>query len=493
VDRDTPVLEESSDNPMDEIVREREGVPFFSQAASFEALWPELRRELDELMDRGKFSHGPKVAELEAALAAWTGARHVIGVNSGTDALVLLMRAAGLAPGDEVIVPAYSFGATATSVVLAGGRPVFADIDPVSYGIDPASAEAAVTGRTRMLMPVHLFCQLADMRGVREVAGRHGLTVVEDSAEAFGMRWGGVHAGLLGAGGVLSFFPTKTLGALGDAGAVLTDDDTIAETVAALRHHGRPGRTLDRFPAINTASGMTGVNSKMDDIQAAVLLAKLRRAAQDIACRAELAAAYTERLAGLPGLRRLPTLVERATPTEAVHYVYLIEVAGGRDRRDALVRHLAARGVQTETYYPVPLHLQPCFASLGHRPGDFPHAEAASEGALALPLYPDLTLRQVEMVCEAVAAFLTAGRGGRGGRGGPASGVRGPGGAPASGPVDGVRGTGGAPGDGDAPSVGGAPGVGGPPGVSRVPGPGTAAPAARTALLGGAPIDGRTS
>jgi hypothetical protein len=238
---------------------------------------------------------------------------------------------------------------------------------------------------------------------------------------------------------------------------------------------------------------MTGVNSKMDDIQAAVLLAKLRRAAQDIACRAELAAAYTERLAGLPGLRRLPTLVERATPTEAVHYVYLIEVAGGRDRRDALVRHLAARGVQTETYYPVPLHLQPCFASLGHRPGDFPHAEAASEGALALPLYPDLTLRQVEMVCEAVAAFLTAGRGGRGGRGGPASGVRGPGGAPASGPVDGVRGTGGAPGDGDAPSVGGAPGVGGPPGVSRVPGPGTAAPAARTALLGGAPIDGRTS
>jgi hypothetical protein len=241
---------------------------------------------------------------------------------------------------------------------------------------------------------------------------------------------------------------------------------------------------------------MTGVNSKMDDIQAAVLLAKLRRAARDIARRAELAAAYTERLSGLPGLRRLPTLVDRAVPTESVHYVYLIEVAGGRDRRDALVRHLAARGVQTETYYPVPLHLQPCFASLGHRPGDFPHAEAASEGALALPLYPDLTLRQVEVVCEAVAAFLTAGRQGAGA--GPASGVRGPGGvrssggvrspggAPASGPAGGVRGTGGVPGDS------GAPGVGGPPGAPRVPGPGTAAPA-RTALLGGAPIDGRTS
>src|SRR5262249_18893466 len=171
------------------------------------------------VMDRGKYSHGRKVAEFEAALAEWTGARYVVGVNSGTDALVLLLRSAGLRPGEEVIVPAFSFIATASSVVLARGRPVFADIDPLTYAIDPASLDQAVTPHTRMIMPVHLFCQMADMCGVLEVAARRGLTVVEDSAEALGMRWDGVHAGLLGAGGVLSFFPTKTLGAIGDAGA----------------------------------------------------------------------------------------------------------------------------------------------------------------------------------------------------------------------------------------------------------------------------------
>lgn len=378
-------------------------IPFFSQAATFEELWPLVSQHVGEVIGRGKYSHGHKVAELERAIAGYTGAEYVVGVNSGTDALVLLLRACGLQRGDEVVVPAFSFIASASSVVLAGGRPVFADIDPRSYALTPESAAGVLTPRCRFVLPAHLFCQLADLGGLLEVAARHELTLVEDSAEAIGMRWDGVHAGLLGAGGVLSFFPAKTLGAIGDAGAVLTNDTRIAETVAALRHHGRFGRTLDNFPGISHPTELSGTNSKMDDLQAAVLLAKLTRLETDIARRAQLAAAYTERLRGVPGIVRLPAPVQRAARTTSVYYVYLIEV----QRRDELVDHLARNGVQTETYYPTPLHLQPCFADLGYTRGDFPCAEAVCERACAMPLYPDLTVDDVERVCELVRRFYT--------------------------------------------------------------------------------------
>jgi dTDP-4-amino-4,6-dideoxygalactose transaminase len=371
-------------------------VPFFTQSDTFSRLWPITRRHIVEVVGNGKYSHGRKVAELERALADYTGARHVVGVGSGTDALVLLLRACGLRPGDEVVVPAFSFIATASSVVLAGGRPVFADVEPDGYGLSAASVAAVAGPRTRFVMPVHLFHHTADLTALR----RLGLTVVEDSAEAIGMRHGGTHAGLLGAGGVLSFFPTKTLGAIGDAGAVLTDDPGIAETVGALRHHGRFGHTVDNFPAINTTTGAVGQNSKMDDLQAAVLLAKLGRLETDVRRRAELAARYTERLTGVPGVRKLPT----ARPgVRGVFYVYVVEV----DRRDELAAHLATRGIGTEVYYPTPLHLQPCFADLGHAPGDFPHAEAACRYALALPLYPDLPFTAVDRVCAEITDFLT--------------------------------------------------------------------------------------
>ncbi|MGH3245870.1 MAG: DegT/DnrJ/EryC1/StrS family aminotransferase [Trebonia sp.] len=387
--------------------RDSRQIPFFTQAASFEASWPKILRHLNEVADDGKYSHGRKVAELESALARWTGARHVIGVNSGTDALVLLLRACGLRAGDEVIVPAFSFIASASAVALAGGRPVFADIDPVSYGIDPAAAASAVTARSAMIMPVHLFCQLADVRGVLDVAARHGLTVVEDSAEAIGLRWDGVHAGLLGSGGVLSFFPTKTLGAIGDAGAVITDSADIAATVSALRHHGRSGPTLGDFTTISNPTVFSGINSKMDDIQAAVLLAKLDRLDADIKRRSEIADYYTARLDGIGGIVRTPAIAARSAPVNSVWYVYLIEA----DRRDRLAEYLAARGIGTETYYPQPLHLQPCFAHLGYRRGDFPVAEAACERALALPLYPDLALRDAAAVCDEIARFYSGGRG----------------------------------------------------------------------------------
>ncbi|MFW6640946.1 DegT/DnrJ/EryC1/StrS family aminotransferase [Nocardiopsis algeriensis] len=381
--------------------RTRSPLPFFDQSKTFRELWPDIRENCLRVMDRGKFSHGSMVAEFERELARWTGAGHVVGVNSGTDALVLLLRAAGLRPGDEVVVPAYSFIATAGAVVLAGGVPVFADIEEQGYGIDPASVDAAVTPRTRMVMPVHLFDRLADMDGVHEVARRRGLTVLEDSAEAIGMRLRGVHAGLLGTGGVLSFFPAKTLGAIGDAGALLTDDDAVAETARALRHHGRSGQTLDDFPGIANPTVLPGCNSKMDDIQAAVLLAKLSRLEDAIARRAQLSARYDSRLRDLPGVRAVPSGAPVHPGGNRVVYVHLVEV----EERDALVAHLAGAGIGTEVYYPLPLHLQPCFAHLGYARGAFPRAERACEAAVALPLHPDLTDAQVDRVCDEIEDF----------------------------------------------------------------------------------------
>ncbi|MET8685376.1 DegT/DnrJ/EryC1/StrS family aminotransferase [Streptomyces sp. NPDC004732] len=378
-------------------------VPFFTQADTFNDCWPDINRHLNEMFDRGKYSHGQQVAALEKALAEYTGARHVVAVNSGTDALVLLLRACGVVPGDEVVVPAFSFAATATSVALARATPVFADIDPESYSLDPRSVEAVITPRTKAIMPVHLFWQLADMGALGALAERHGVQVVEDSAEAIGMRRDGVHAGLLGDAGVLSFFPTKTLGALGDAGAVLTDDPDIAERVAILRHHGRMGRTVDHIAGISNLSGASGTNSKMDDIQASVLLGKLPRLDAAIDRRTELAAVYTELLSDMPGVTRLPTVVDRGVTADPVFYVYVIEV----ERRDALVEHLTREGVGTEVFYPIPLHLQPCFAELGHQRGDFPNAEAACERTVALPFHPDLALDDMHRVCEAIRRFYT--------------------------------------------------------------------------------------
>nr|WP_268254985.1 DegT/DnrJ/EryC1/StrS family aminotransferase [Streptomyces omiyaensis] len=373
-------------------------IPFFSQAKTFERIWPDLRAGVDEIFADGKFSHSRQVGCLEMALARYTGARHVIGVNSGTDALVLLLKACGLRPGDRVLVPAYSFVATASSVVLAGGRPVFTDIDPDTYAMHPDRIADAAADGARFMLPVHLFSRMADMTALSAYAADRGITLLEDSAEGIGMRQHGVHAGLHGRGGVLSFFPSKTLGALGDAGAVLTDAADLADHVAALRHHGRTGRTLAHFPGIANESRHIGHNSKMDDLQAAVLLAKLTVLDEDIRHRAVLARRYDEGLRGVPGITRLPAVTD--APDE-VFYVYLIET----DRRDELAAHLQDRGIGTETYYPRPLHLQPCFAETGHRPGDFPVAEAASRRALALPLYADLTEAEVDRVCAAVRAF----------------------------------------------------------------------------------------
>ncbi|MBB4264585.1 DegT/DnrJ/EryC1/StrS family aminotransferase [Roseospira visakhapatnamensis] len=376
-------------------------IPFYDGSASFRRSWPDLRRHLDAVMDRGKYSHGQMVERLEARLCAYTGARFAIGCNSGTDALMILLRAAGVAPGDEVIVPCFTFVASATSVALIGARPVFVDVNPRTYDIDVAAARAAVTERTRAIMPVHLFHQMADMTALQALADDANLMIVEDSAEAIGMWYGGRHGGLFGRGGVLSFFPTKTLGALGDAGMILTDDASIVDEARVMRHHGRTGQTIDNMPGISNEAVVWGYNSKMDDIQAAVLMTRMATLDAEIARRAEIAGLYDRLLAPLDPRVRTPRVAARPEATNPVYYVYVIEA----ENKAGLMAHLAAHGIGTEEYYPRPLHRQPCFADLGYRAGDFPVAEDACTRTFALPLYPDLSDRAVERVCACISDF----------------------------------------------------------------------------------------
>ncbi|MFH9571279.1 DegT/DnrJ/EryC1/StrS family aminotransferase [Streptomyces sp. NPDC017454] len=371
-----------------------ETVPFFSGAASARRDRPALEARIRQVAASGRFTSGPVTAELEQAIARRTGARHAVAVANGTDALVILLRAAGVGPGDEVIVPAYTFFATASAVLHVGAEPVLVDVLPGSYAMDPRRAEEAITERTKAIMPVHLFSQMADMEVLKDLADRHGLLLLEDSAEGIDMRAGGVHAGLWGSGGVLSFFPTKTLGSLGDAGMLLTDDDRIAASARRLRQHGQDtdGDYLHHE---------IGYNSRCDELQSAFLLHRLERLSEEIERRAELAALYDRLLAPLAPAVATPWLAPAKTPGNQVYYVYLIEC----DCRDELVAYLDAHGVGTETYYPRPLTEQPLLAPLPGSRHPVPVAEAAARRAVALPLYPDLTDRQAERVARLVHAF----------------------------------------------------------------------------------------
>ncbi|KYG03866.1 aminotransferase DegT [Sorangium cellulosum] len=373
-------------------------IPFYTCAASLERQRGEIDALIDELFAGGSFTDGALVRRLERRIALFTEARHTIACGNATDALTIMLMAAGVGPGDEVIVPSFSFFASASSIAHAGAKPVFVDIDPVTYAMDPAQISAAVTRHTRAVMPVHLFTQMADMPTIVDVARLHGLLVLEDSAEGIGMWLGGQHAGLIGDAGVLSFFPTKTLGAFGDAGMVLTNDDRLAEAARMLRNHGQREGEPQVYRRL-------GFNSRMDSLQAAILLARLGRLPQEIARRAQLAALYDRGLAGLSASVSTPRIRRRPEGAGPVYYVYLIEC----EQRDALASHLAAEGIGTETYYPVPLHLQPCFRGLGYVRGDMPVAERACTRTLGLPMYPDMTAGQVERVCGAIADFFQRG------------------------------------------------------------------------------------
>ncbi|HEX8499092.1 MAG TPA: DegT/DnrJ/EryC1/StrS family aminotransferase [Pyrinomonadaceae bacterium] len=371
-------------------------VPLLDLKQQHAALGGELREAVGRVLDSQQFILGDEVRLLEEELAAYTRAAHAVGCGSGSDALLLALLALDAGRGGEVVTTPFTFFATAGAVVRAGARPVFADIDPVTYNIDPAKMEAAVTDRTLALMPVHLYGQCAEMAEVMRVAGARGLPVVEDAAQAIGADDGAGRAGSVGALGCFSFYPTKNLGAAGEAGLVTTNDAGLDARLRRLRVHG--GATEYHHDEV-------GFNSRLDALQAAVLRVKLPRLDSWSDARRERAETYT-------GLINEAGLAEFVTPPHVrpgarhIFHQYVVRVPAAR--RDALLGHLKLSGVGTKVYYPVPLHLQPCFADLGHREGDFPESERAARETLALPMFPELTGGQQEYVVETLRRFFLA-------------------------------------------------------------------------------------
>ncbi|HEX4439333.1 MAG TPA: DegT/DnrJ/EryC1/StrS family aminotransferase [Thermoanaerobaculia bacterium] len=363
-------------------------VPLLDLTRYDDALEAEIGRAVADVFASGRFVMGPALDAFERALAKRLGVRHAIGVSSGTDALLVALMALGVGPGDEVITSPFSFFASAGVVARLGGRPVFVDIDPETFCLDPARLEAAITPRTKAIEPVYLYGQCADMTEILRIASRRGVPVLEDACQAVGATYGGRAAGSLGAIAAFSFYPTKNLGAAGDAGAVTTDDDALAELVRTLRIHG--GLATYHHERV-------GGNFRMDALQAAVLSVKLPRLDGWNARRRAIAARYAALLAGAAREGRVGLPIE-ARGREHVWHQYVVRV---RDR-DAVRKRITERGVATSVFYPVPLHLQECFASLGGREGDFPQTERAAREVLALPMFAELRDDEVERVAAAV-------------------------------------------------------------------------------------------
>ena len=370
-------------------------VPLLDLKRQHEALREELREALGRVLDSQQFILGEDVRRLEEELASYTRARHAVGCGSGSDALLLALLALDVRAGDEVVTTPFTFFATAGAIARTGARPVFADIEPRTYNVDPARVEAALTERTRAVMPVHLYGQCADTDGLMRACEPRGLPVIEDAAQAIGADdAAGRRAGSIGAVGCFSFYPTKNLGAAGEAGLVTANDDALAARLRRLRVHG--GATEYHHEEV-------GFNSRLDTLQAAVLRVKLPHLDAWSDARRERADAYTRMLsgAGLEGLVTPPYVVPGA---RHIFHQYVIRVDAAR--RDALVEHLKSNGVGTKIYYPVPLHLQPCFSYLGHKEGDFPESERAARETLALPMYPELTREQQEYVVDTIRRFF---------------------------------------------------------------------------------------
>ncbi|MFB3894359.1 MAG: DegT/DnrJ/EryC1/StrS family aminotransferase [Phycisphaerae bacterium] len=334
-------------------------------------------------------TNGPAVRVFEQAAREYCRCRFALGVSSGTDALLLALMALDIGRGDEVITTPFTFFATAGSIWRVGARPVFVDIEPRTFNIDARRIEQAITPRTKAIMPVHLYGQLADMNAIMAVAAKHKLPVIEDAAQAIGADQGDKRAGSIGTIGALSFYPTKNLGALGDAGLVTTNDSALAEKMEKLRVHGQTGAYVHKW---------VGGNFRMDSIQGAALTVKLRHLEKWTGKRRANAARYNELLAGCEGV---------VTPTELpgnrhIYHQYTIRAR----RRDALQAFLKQQGIGTGVYYPIGLHLQECFAALGHKKGDFPQTEIASEEVLALPVFPEMTAEQIAYVAGKIREFM---------------------------------------------------------------------------------------
>jgi dTDP-4-amino-4,6-dideoxygalactose transaminase len=350
----------------------------------------ELREAIDAVLRHGQFILGPEVKAFEDECAAYLGCAHAIGVNSGTDALVLALRALDIGPGDEVVTTPFTFFATAESISAVGATPVFADIEPVTMNLDPASAAAAITGRTRAIMPVHLFGQPCAMDELETIAADRGLPLVEDAAQAFGARYGEQCAGTIGAAGAFSFFPSKTLGGLGDGGLVVTDRDDVADRVRMLRFHGSRRKYFNEE---------IGYNSRLDTIQAAALRVKLRRLDDANKQRNRVAERYETLLGGAAGITTPATAPGRSH----VFHQYTVRIAGGC--RDVVAEALAADSISSMVYYPVPVHRLPVYAGLG---ASCPVAEAAADEVLSLPISPAMADDTVDAVAAAVLAALAA-------------------------------------------------------------------------------------
>jgi len=364
-------------------------IPFIDLSCQHRPLEAELERVFTEVLRGSQYILGPALSRFEEQMARLHGVRHAIGVASGTDALLLGLLGAGVRPGDEVITTPFTFVATAEVIEHAGARPVFVDIDEATFNLDPAQIEARVTERTRAIIPVHLYGLACDMGAIGRIAGRNKLKVVEDCAQATGSRWAGRLVGGIGDAGAFSFFPTKNLGAIGDGGMVLTDNETLAEKVRMLRGHG--AKVRDHYELL-------GYNSRLDSLQAAVLSVKLPLLERWNEQRRANAGRYRELLAGVDEIA-LPV-----EPPGARHSYNQFTIL--TSRRDALRAHLQERGVPTMVYYPKALHQQPVFAGLGYATGDFPVTERIQEQVLSLPIFPGLTGEQIETVAAAIKGFF---------------------------------------------------------------------------------------
>jgi dTDP-4-amino-4,6-dideoxygalactose transaminase len=367
-------------------------VPLLDLVAQYRSIKDEVLPAVMAVIERQGFIMGPEVAQLEALVARLSRTKHAIGCASGTDALLLPLKALDLKPGDEIITTPFTFFATAGAIHNAGGTPVFVDIDPSTFNISPAAVEVAITPRTRGIVAVHLFGQMAAMEELAPLAARHGLALIEDAAQSIGARrkldgqWR--MAGELGTVGTLSFFPSKNLGAYGDGGMMVTQDDALADRLRQLRLHGGSRQYFH---------DEVGFNSRLDTLQAAVLVAKLPHLAEWSAARARHAARYTQAFTG-----HVAVCPPRTDPAnEHIFNQYTIRVP----RRDELQAHLKANGIGSSIYYPLSLHLQPCFAHLAYAKGSLPASEAASEQVLSLPVYPELSEAQQQAVIDAVLGF----------------------------------------------------------------------------------------
>src|SRR2546423_11901071 len=378
----------------DSSVKTKMSVPLLDLRAQYSAIRDRVRESVDRVFESQAFVLGAEVEALEEEVARYSQTRHAIACASGSDALLLAMMALDVKAGDEVITTPHTFFATASSVTRLGARPIFVDIDPRTYNINPASIEAAITERTRAIMPVHIYGQCAEMDEILEVAARHSIAVVEDAAQAIGAEDRGRRAGSMGAIGCLSFYPSKNLGAAGDGGMVITSDDCHAQRLRMLHVHGEENKYHH---------DLVGINSRLDELQAAVLRVKLQHLEDWTRARERKAQQY-ELLFIDAGLREHVTTPYSRSDGRHVFHLFVIRVSA--DRRDELREYLSAHGVGNGVYYPVPQHLQKCFAYLGYQTGDLPLTEAAAAETVALPMYPELTDAQQDYVVGTVAEFF---------------------------------------------------------------------------------------